>query len=226
MTKTKKYSFWIIGSGLLITWLFALPTPSQGSNAEIALTWSTDTYIPSNYPGKALPVRGSMIEVVANSDQNSQNLTYRWILNKIVQETNSQILRFKIGENSPRDYLIKVEARDKNGNFLGVSPYLTISIQKPKIILKGESYQISANQEAEFTAQPYFFNINNPSQLDYLWKLGNEEAILVDNQMPNIFILKLSQLIEPMTKILSVSAMNKDNSSQKAQTEVELNLTP
>jgi len=44
-------------------WFF--PVQSQTSEINITLTWSADTYVPLDYPGKALPTRGSNIEVVA-----------------------------------------------------------------------------------------------------------------------------------------------------------------
>ena len=63
--------------------LFIAPVQSQTSEINITLTWSTDTYVPFDYPGKALPTRGSVIEVAVNIDSqeiNPQELIYQWFL--------------------------------------------------------------------------------------------------------------------------------------------------
>ena len=46
--------------------LLFIPAQGQASQTEITLTWSTNTYTPPGYPGKALPARGSAVEVAAN----------------------------------------------------------------------------------------------------------------------------------------------------------------
>jgi len=72
--------------------LWFLPVQSQTPQINITLTWSTNTYIPLDYPGKALPVKGSVIEVAANIDSqevNPQELNYRWFLNKHLQTEQS-----------------------------------------------------------------------------------------------------------------------------------------
>ena len=52
-------------------WFF--PVQSQTSEINITLTWSTDAYVPLDYPGKALPTKGSIIEVAANIDSREVN---------------------------------------------------------------------------------------------------------------------------------------------------------
>ncbi len=69
--------------------LFIVPVQSQTPQIEITLTWSTNTYVPLDYPGKALPSRGSTVEITANIDSpgiNPQELIYNWFINDIIQD--------------------------------------------------------------------------------------------------------------------------------------------
>jgi len=235
MTKIKKSEYFL----LFVFLLFFLASCAQGQIRQITLTWSADTYIPLGYQGKALPVNGSIIEVVANigSGTNPQGLTYQWSVNSVTQKENSgkgkQVLNISIGENATRDYSVKVEIRDKNGSFWGFSSYLTIPIYRPEVVVRPEKiplidnqYQASSNQEIELIAQPYFFNISSLDQLDYSWKLGGQEASLAGSANPNILNLKIPQLTQPIIQNLAVEVKNKNNLIQKAQSIIKISISP
>ncbi|MFH1671354.1 MAG: hypothetical protein ABH889_01080 [Candidatus Portnoybacteria bacterium] len=232
MIKIKTINY---GLGALIILSFALPVQSQ--TPEVTLTWSTDTYIPLDYPGKALPVEGSNVEIIANinSSLNSQELIYDWSVNTIDQKDKSgrgkQSLLINIPKNS-NNLMVKTRVSDKNGKFLGNSSYLTIPVRRPEAVIKpggallNSAYQISAGQEEEFTVESYFFNINSLDQLDYFWKLGRQEALPNNTDRPNSFILKINPLAQPITQDLIVEIENKNIIFQKAQTKIKINITP
>ncbi len=212
---------------------FLLINSVRSQTTDVTLTWSADTYVPAGYPGRALPSRSSFIEVIARIEDknlNPQKLTYNWFINNEFQRENSgkgkQILKFNIGESLTEKYLVRVELLDENNNPTGSSLPLSLKAYPPEIVLKAEKKQISANQEANFYAQPYFFNIKNLNGLSYSWKLGGQEAMLVDSATPNIFTLEVGQLVKPATRTLFVTVVNKTNPFQKAQTEIAINLIP
>jgi hypothetical protein len=256
MTKIKKTinrlrvtGYWLrITLLLVICWLLVAlslvtPAQSQTPSMEITLTWSTDTYIPLNYPGKALPTRGSIIEVVANIDSpdiDPQKVIYYWFLNDRIQKLASgegkQVFKFNIGESITRKHLVKVEIRNREGTLLGVSSYLSLKPEEPQIILKTKKplpsllalkqYQISANQEVNFVAQPYFFNIKEVAELNYSWSLGGQEASQISQDYPNILTLRIGELAEAISRELKVGAVNNQRPIEKAQAEIELVLKP
>ncbi len=252
--KTKKYLLGL-AFGLLIILMadylsFVPPATGQAQGAEITLTWSTDSYTPSSYPGKALPVRGSIVEVAANIESrgiNPQEVVYDWFLNDYFQKSASgegkQVFKFDTEGSIKRRHLVKVEIKNKDGELLGSSSYLPIELHEPQIVLRpiesntkilsledpqliSQKYQISANQEIEFVAQPYFFNIENINELNYSWGLGRKEASAISLEKPNVFILKVGQLTQAISQNLRVWAENKNNALQRAQTQVEIILTP
>ena len=171
MTKrlTKKEYFLLLSFfGLLIF------SPAQGQTPSVTLSWSTDTYVPLDYPGRALPTRESQVEVVANVEPmaNSQNLIYTWFINNEIQENKSgrgrQVLEFKIGQSINQRYEIKVNISDEKESFNLSSPYLTIIPREPEIIIEVKSQLIESaaaarklavlsGQNIEFIARPYFF---------------------------------------------------------------------
>jgi len=112
MKKIKYYLLlFIICSSSLIG-----PSLSQAVEQGVTLTWTTDTYVPLNYYGKALPSRGSNVEVVAQLDSlqlNPEELNFNWFLNNHIQKEgsgiNKQIFIFTISESIFKNNIIKVE---------------------------------------------------------------------------------------------------------------------
>lgn len=229
--------------------LWFLPVQSQTPQINITLTWSTNTYIPLDYPGKALPVKGSVIEVAANIDSqevNPQELNYRWFLNRHLQGEQSgqakSVLGFPVKWTSENEQSIRVEIRDKEENLLG-SAYLDIGIVQPQVVIqpitnKGtlplessvssiiKEYQISAEQETSFIAQPYFFNISSINELNFNWNLGGREASQISSDNPHVFILKIGQLIQSIKQNLKIGVENKNNPLQRARTTAEITFIP
>ena len=246
MNELKKTNYWLLNL-LLITgfWLLVTTTAqSQIPKIDTTLTWSTDTYIPLDYLGKALPSRGSIIEVaVSISPQitNPQELIYNWFLDDAIQKAdsgqNKQVFQFNIGESITKKRSVKVKIKTLEGALLGSSSYLFLKARQPEIVFKTEipslnsaepiqKYRISANQEIEFTAQPYFFNIKDTDELNYKWSLAGKIAPRISAEYPNIFVLKIGQLVESIKQDLSVWTENRNNPIQRAQTTAEITLIP
>jgi len=219
----------------------------QTVNPEVTLAWSADSYIPPGYPGKALPARGSFIEVAAHIDSkeiNPREVIYNWFLGDHFQEAGSgqgkQVFRFGTEGSLRTRYFAKVEIKNKEGALLAFSSYLPIELQEPQIVLRpsgyllkleptlliSPKYQISTNQEMEFIAQPYFFNINQINELNYNWSLGRKEAAEISLKKPNVFLLKVGLFTQSISRDLQVWAENKNNPLQRAQTKVEIIFTP
>lgn len=233
MVNIKKINYFLLF--LLITGccLFVIGlAQSQTSQIDITLTWSTDTYVPVKYKGKALPVRDSNIEIVANIDDSridSENLIYNWFINDYFKKEssglNKQILEFNAAITTNNKNSIRLEIRNTNDAFLGVT-YLSIETRQPEIILLADKYEIKSNQEVQFIAQPYFFNINNINGLNYKWEFDQQKASKIDKNNPNILVLKVNKLTESIKKKLSISVENKNNNFQRAQKTIEITLIP
>ena len=223
-------------------WLFiAAPTKGQTPETDIVLTWSTNTYVPLNYQGKALPIKGSVVKVTANinsSEFNPQELIYDWFLDDDIQKSDSgqgkQVFQFNIDKSSAKKHLIRVKIENIEGVLLGTSSYLVIMPQNPEIVLEAnifsknpnKEYQISGEQEVKFIAKPYFFNIKNIDELDYSWSLNGKIGSQISNDNPNVFTLKVGQIEQAFEQDLMVQVKNKNNPSEKAQFTVKITFIP
>jgi hypothetical protein len=240
---TKRNSIIYFSPFLFILFLLLINPAESQTQVGIGLTWSANTYIPANYPGKALPTRGSLVEVVVqieNLNINPQELTYNWFLNNELQKNNSgkgkQTFRFNIGESITKTHLVKLELFDRN-NFIGSSLPLSIRARSPEIVLKAEngtiissspnlSYLVSASQPIRFKAQPYFFDIKNVKELNYSWYLDGKEASQISSGNPNLLVLKVGELMEAVKKNLTVSVENRNNPLQKTNSNIQLTIIP
>ena len=123
---------------------------------------------------------------------------------------------------------------DINGSNIEISDNLLLKAYEPEIILRAKNpplkfsnqYQFSDDQEIEFTAQPYFFNINNISELNYQWKFGSDIALQIDDINLNNFILKVGKLDKIFEQILQVLVENKNNLIQRTQAKTKIILIP
>lgn len=242
MTQIKKTIYFL----LFIVYCFLLFTPIQGWTAQVetTLTWSTDTYTPPGYLGKALPARGSIVEVVAVISAqkfSAQNLIYNWFLDDDFQKDRSgegmQVFKFNIGERASQKRTIKVIIKDREGNMIEQSSYLTLAPQEPEIVLKTKAalldyskfalkYQVESDRETMFIAQLYFFNINSATDLDYQWILGDKKAIQTDKQNLNIFTLWIDKIQTSFEQNLTVGVENKKNPIQRTRLTAEISFIP
>lgn len=227
----------------IFCFLFAISTQGQSSETEIILSWSTDTYTPLGYRGKALLSQKSSVEVVANvfsQEVNPREITYQWFLDGREQKNASgegrQIFEFKMGEGSTQKS-VGLQIRNKDGLALRQPLNLILKPQKPEVVLKTNAllleyfgnipkYQVSSDKKINFTAQSYFFNIKSIEELSYQWEIGGEKAIQTDENNPNMFILKVGQLTNSFTRNMSIKTENKNNPLQKARLTVEISFKP
>lgn len=244
MVETKKTS--LIYYFLLVIFCLVSLNSAQSQNSEIGvtLTWSTDTYTPPSYLGKPLPVRGSIIETVANIDSQTidpEELNYQWFLDHRLQEATSglgkQAFKFNIGDIINREHSVKVEIRNRQGELLGSSAYLSIEAQKPEIVFKAEAtrlesvdlkqrYLVSAEQEVNFIAIPYFFNIDRIEELDFDWRIDEKKATQLGQNNYNLLRLKVGQIAESIEKKISLWVKNKNNLLQQSQAKAIVIFAP
>jgi len=217
---------------LLIGLVLFIPLQSYAFS-EVTLTWTTDTYVPLEYQGKAMPSRGSNIEVTAildSSQSNPENLTYNWFINEQIKKENSgqgkQTFNFNIGESITKEYRVKVEVTN-NGELIASSIQLPLRAQEPEIVIEtNQGYLIPGNQEVKFTARPYFFNINDLNDLDYQWSLNNILASQGSNSASNILNIKIGEIDQVIKQTLSVLVKNTKYLIQRTQAKIEIFFTP
>ncbi|MBK5215234.1 MAG: hypothetical protein JJE53_00270 [Candidatus Pacebacteria bacterium] len=164
--------------------------------SEVEVVWeSVDGYVPSFYRGKALPVSGGFVRVVAIPNTStiksgSGSITYTWKNNgEVILAASGYNKNSYVFKNSVFDELneIKVTASSVGGSY-GAENTITIPTYKPKVVFykksptEGVLYNNALNKETFMTedemtvvAEPYFISLKgNESDFSYSWKINNE----------------------------------------------------
>lgn len=229
---------------LLLTSFFLILNSSQAQEIkdDLILTWSANTYVPFDYPGKPLPVYGSLITVavipINKPNLNLETLNYNWFLDDEPQIAasgeNKQEFIFQVKTTASNEHSVKILIKNKEET-LSLELLTDIKIVSPEIILypfdeeinkpefnRSESIILSTGQEKTFTGLPYFFNIKNIAELEYQWSLENQT--ITKTEKPNFFTLKIGQgeLAEAISRELSIFVENPKNRVQRASDKIEI----
>ena len=207
--------------------VFKLIAPSEEKKEyenNITLTWSTDTYVPSGYLGKPLPVRGSEIEVAANIETkklNPKTLYYQWSLDNQTNKRKCGIgkstFKFTATLNDGEKHMVKLVI--KKGEQEIAEKYLFIPIVCPQIVLKTINpieksigkITVGSYEKLKLAAIPYFFNVKSPSELDYKWTFEGKPAKRTSIENPNILILQAPKISASEIKSISLEVKSKSN---------------
>lgn len=211
----------------------------------LELYWSTDSYVPFGYQGRALPAKGSLVTVEADlkiSGENPKNLKYSWFLDGFFQEIKSgygrDSFKFTAQKFSGASHIVLVKVFNESRTFLEEKS-ITIPIIDPEMIVYSketsqlnlpytastETFKVISGRETSFLALPYFFNIEALADLEFEWTLG-DKSVKDSSQMANIFGLKIinKKAEGSLEETFRVIATNKKQSDQRVQKIIKINI--
>lgn len=172
--------------------------------SELDVMWHANTYTPVGYRGKALPVRGSTVTLVAlpsfaagRGPIDPKTLLYEWRVDDTLQKTpsgkgkNILLLPVTKSKNVPPDISVRVYNEDKS---ITKEKHITLSVREPELLfyeihpLQGPLYQqalgnlfrVTSGGETRILAEPYYSS-GNPSFLNFQWNVDNVN-LLPDTQ--------------------------------------------
>ncbi len=240
--------FWIklIIFNLFFTGTFCLIRNSNFSTAAISqrdfvLDWNTNSYVPPDYQGKALPTRGSQVTVAAIPTKKltipPEKMYFRWFLDGKKQGYASgqgkDSLTFYVTKWPEEYHEVEMQITDENGNLLN-SYTIDIPVVEPETILvKNDGLAIkeelitSTGQTINLKAKPFFFSIKKPlEELSFNWIFEDQELANPDNSDPDLLVLTIPQgkLKEVLIRNLKLVAKNKKNNSQTSLTNITLKI--
>lgn len=219
------------------------PAPTLTPN-EISLVWSTRTYVPPDYLGKALPAYNSLVEVsavqVAPTKVNLAELNYKWSLDGSFQQYNSGQNRarflFRVSVLGGQQQSVNLQIEDSLGQPV-LSLSTLINVVNPEAIIyplgnqtinfiqtNSEENVLAPDQEKTFIALPYFFDINNPLSLDFQWNLNGQKVNKIEDK--NKFTVRMAggDLQESFIRPLSVLTTNPQNELQRAIGKLDITI--
>jgi len=207
--------------------------------------WSADNYAPFGYQGRILPTRGSWVTVEADlkiSGGDPKNLKYSWFLDGIFQGYKSGYgrdnLKFGVRKFYGASHVVLLKVFNESRSFF-VEKSITIPVANLDLVVykkqeasinlpysvSAENFSIISNEENSFSALPYFFNVKSLKDLEFDWTFANK-SYKESSLTANIFGLKITnkKAGDLFEKILKVKATNKQQTDQRAQKTIKLNI--
>lgn len=159
---------------------------------NVTLTWHTDTFVPADYEGKALPSVGSRVTVTAVPeirDEKPENLLYTWYLESESQVrgvVDEQEFSFNVNQNVTFiPIMVEVSTQSQSIMVRGAinipifrpSIILYHSLQKEESGLSGEPISLKPDDRAYFYAKPFGFHVNSLDDLSYEWEFAGHTIL-------------------------------------------------
>ncbi|MFC1625289.1 hypothetical protein ACFL1O_00165 [Patescibacteria group bacterium] len=229
----------------------AYVTPSSGyqktqtlrvTGHDIDILWEAQTYTPSWYQGKALPVLGSEIKFTAiphfyssGSLLSRSSLIYDWYLNykKMIQSSGTGKNSFTLKNNGSNEHTVSVVVSSPGGSIEFEKTIILPVKTKTKIIFYEESPLLGTmfnntlkgvynlvNNLLRLKVEPFYFSKGQTNQLSYQWKM-NDKNINWEEQ-PDIMDLEKSSDASGVATI-NLEIKNLINLFQTAQGNLKIN---
>lgn len=148
---------------------------STGSH-ELLLTWDAQTYTPTSYRGKALPIPGATITTALQllSSERPRSLKtelVRWYVNDELYQSGVGLTRISLTLPTDADGILTVRA-DVPG-LPGISTQtIGIPIAQPRVVIPVPYRDATSYGPALLRAQPYFFTTPSLLGLTFAWTLN------------------------------------------------------
>jgi len=218
---------------------------APGNDFQLDVVWSANTFIPYDYPGKALPgaLSGITFYAIANV-ANPQELVYTWLVDDASSSRDGpdqtglgrstfNYVTFQIPQFTHKMRVMAQDPKTEKSAAISIElktamPEAYFYLENNRIYSKAETNIIKLSQNSEKNMMVRIFNINaqNINNINFKWYVNN---ILKDNTeiYPEIIPLRVAAGIPIGSQTnLKLEAANKrdksDDLSQKAVTRASV----
>lgn len=195
---------------------------------NVSLAWRTNTFVPADYEGKAMPIVGSTVTLTAFPEIKGEvpdNLLYTWSIDaesRVRNTLGEQEFSFMVMKNVSSVF-VSVEVSTLNQS-VTITKALNIPLVKPQILLEpGTPIFIAPGGKMELNARPYYFNIMRSTDLQYEWNFGGKSALGIPPD-PNTLTLAIPSASGTGSQMLTVSAENRRTPGETGRSSLEINI--
>lgn len=195
---------------------------------NVFLAWRTNTFVPADYEGKAMPIVGSTITLTAFPEIKGEvpdNLLYTWSVDAESRVRNTlaeQEFSFMVMKNVSSVF-VSVEVSTLNQS-VTITKALNIPMAKPQVLLPSAMpVFLSPGGKIELAAQPYYFNIASATDLQYEWSFGGKSILGIPPD-PNALTLAIPSDSGTGSQVLTVSAENRRAPGETGRASLEINI--
>lgn len=240
----KKYGFSIatiillgFGSATQAQLNLSSTSVSLATNPDFSyiISWKALTYVPADYKGKILASDGSEIEISFDAVNNQGKIvdlskqTIEWRLNNNILKSGVGLKSIKFTADKNADQVITITVpnySDSKYKIAELNTSTTISLMPPELIIKSPyPNKTVAVGEKMFEALPYFFNISNIGQLNFVWEInGAKTANQTNPSIMSVLITTQGQAAENANIGIKALVQNITNQFEFAQNYINLNI--
>ncbi len=200
------------------------------NGSEVIITWEADNFYPSNYQGKPKATPNSKINVSATVLENNKikdysNLNFFWYNNNnlIKRGAGENKINFEINKQVGEEYFIKLRI-EEGEKVLEKSIKIPISSYEIVVDYPSPNKSINLGEEKTIRSIPYFLNVNNLNDLNFVWKVINAKEYVERGNILNLKIGNSKSLINTKTIVTGwVSNLNNPMESAKTNLRLEIN---
>jgi len=195
---------------------------------NVALVWKTDTFVPPEYGGKALPTAGSRVTVSALPEirnENPDDLLYSWYLDgesQVRSVGGEQDFTFVVAQTSG-SVPVMVDVATPTGS-LRIRKAITIPVVKPSVVLQpADAVSVARGAKTTVEALPYYFHIVTLNQLSYDWVFVGSSVRGVPPD-PNVLSLIIPENSAAGAEWLSLKTQNLSAPAEQTTANVQINV--
>lgn len=181
---------------------------NSGNDFKVDFVWTTDTYIPEDYKGKALPAVRSKVTIRAIAHtKNPEKLQYTWIIEDTssygqegpnLSGTGKDTFGFVTKRIQEYKHKIKVMIQDTETGRESISRF-SIQTVLPEVnlyVINNENYNNLAPEtllfrkgdESSLMAKVFYLGAYGINDIDFIWNLYGEKK---ENDGPKPYILPI-----------------------------------
>lgn len=195
------------------------------SNTNTFITWHANTFYPSDFKGKALPVGGSTVSasVTLLKDGRMQDLsrkTITWYLNGDYYAEGKGLdeISFPIRGGLGSTYSARAVIQDENNS---VDALAVVPVFRPIVVIDAPypAGEVPENSSVSVSAIPYFFSVSSIGSLSFLW---NVNGVARPNESGQTIVLNIGSIGSGKPVSLQSIVTNTKSIAQSAAGEAVL----
>ncbi len=161
----------------------------RAATPEFLITWRAQSYVPPYYTGKALPSAGSSLvaalELVENGrliDLSQETITWQLDRELIGNGIGLQTVTFQAKDLGGGAHNLRARINNFRDQSIIVLKTIEIPVADPEAVIENRFPGATfGGSRVRVTGYPYFFNIQNPTELSYSWNVNGQKPATLEN---------------------------------------------
>ncbi len=213
----------IVHSTAIVVAVFAAVHLAGAQSApQVVITWRSNNFVPSDYRGKTLPVKDTVVVAAVDVLEggvfaNLSNTQINWLVNgKLYQKgVGLEQFAFKLPFGNAGLATIKTFLPNYKGALLEKTT--SVPVASPEVVLRAPFVggRVPAGV-ITLRATPYFFNVQSQTKLGFSWSANNRTAE-GESAAPDRLTLNATGAASGDRLAVSVSAYNASNPAEFAR---------